>query len=369
MVDLEGINNCMNACSPSYTDVYSNFDKISSELNEDYYYSRFDDLSFLLENYLINDVLNTRDLVERVVSNFECVLRQCDTINFESFDVAVAYSILHFLPRYRRFQIIYEELFKNRLLPFDKRGIRALDVGTGPAPALFALSDIYYFIFDNLKIDLSSDLYSSDYVERSYGFRTWLHHFTEYANQEKDEIGWVVPYHHGNFGDFQHISYNKSGAFCTKYRFNVVTCGNFLTQASQINEFASELTDTMKYLRKNGVMIVTGGTGGKGEKSYPIIYSELTRLITKQEYSYYNHKVIAKHYSLEQNQFVLSNNDKFGERINNFYKAVFQHIEKMGYPIDLLPAIIQNDVRRIYEGKYQKTYNWETHLYKKVFLQ
>lgn len=358
----------MNSHGPTYSEVYKNYNEISLKLNEDYYYSRFDALSSLLEDYLINDVLNTDDRVTKVASNFGMVLNKCDDIDFEEFEVAVAYSILHFLPRYRRFQIIYDELFRSKLLPFDNRGIRVLDIGTGPAPALFALSDIYYFVFDILKVDLSIGTYCSDYVERSNGFRSWLHHFTEHANNGK-VVGWVIPYHHGNFGDFGHITYNMRGMLRTKHRFNIVICSNFLTKISQINEFASELLGTMKYLRKNGIMIVTGGIGGDGDKCYPKIYSKLTQLITSQKYSYYKHKVIAKHYHLEQNKFVLSPNDRFGDRINQFYKTIFRHIENMGYTIDLLPSVIQNQVRKIYEGKNLKTYNWDSHLFKKIFIR
>ena len=56
---------------------------------------------------------------------------------------ACAYAWLHLLDRYVRTWLALERLVQKSSLPMGKNGVRALDVGTGPGPAAFAIHDFY----------------------------------------------------------------------------------------------------------------------------------------------------------------------------------------------------------------------------------
>lgn len=73
---------------PYHNDVYKNIDKIITELDDDYYYSRLDHLTTALEGYLKEEVLNTPEKIISVVSRFESVLKQCDEIDYDDFDTS-----------------------------------------------------------------------------------------------------------------------------------------------------------------------------------------------------------------------------------------------------------------------------------------
>ena len=107
------------------------------------------------------------------LSVFSDVFKNCDSIDYQNEEIVAAYVMLHLLDRYVRFQKIQEELLKRGFLEkwinMKNRGVKAnpnyklkmriLDVGTGPAPALFAFSDLYEWIkkFYNNKIDIKED--------------------------------------------------------------------------------------------------------------------------------------------------------------------------------------------------------------------
>jgi hypothetical protein len=54
-----------------------------------------------------------------------------------------AYAYVHFLERYRRTWVTLDKLTEFAVLPLASRGVRVLDVGTGPACSLYAIEDFY----------------------------------------------------------------------------------------------------------------------------------------------------------------------------------------------------------------------------------
>ena len=107
-------------------------------------YNRLDLLASKLERYLLSYKLTSSEDMRQVASKFSDVLKKCDLIDYQEDSTAIAYAILHFLNRYRRFQLNFLRLIEKDLLPIRDRTINALDVGTGPGPALYALSDILF---------------------------------------------------------------------------------------------------------------------------------------------------------------------------------------------------------------------------------
>ncbi|ELR71716.1 hypothetical protein C900_02301 [Fulvivirga imtechensis AK7] len=363
-------------------DVKSYRDWIDSE---NFYYRRFDLLASALENFMLNYRLTEPDFTNEVASKFDAVLRFCDEIDYQEDSVATAYGILHFLPRFRRFQLTFSKLVDKQVLPLGAKPINTLDIGTGPGPSLFALSDCYYSLrkfgeLHNISYLKNID-YIPDYVERSSGFRQWLHHFTELANHElpTDTEGWVVPYHHGSFHDFDDIKFNYSYSYTdlnykgdfviktkrTKHRFNVVVSSNFFTQVSQIESLRTELQNCMRFMRNGGKLIISGGTGKSSDnKNYPQIYRTAKDILLENVYGNYRFYSKARYVKITNNKMSFDLQDIFGRRIKEFNKRILQRFEDHN-AINSLPKDIRNRFVESTDENYDYNYKWEFHVFDK----
>jgi hypothetical protein len=159
--------------------------------HKDDLFQRFEFLAEKLESFILKYVLRSNERAALVAERFHDVLSNCDTVNYDDDGVVEAYAILHFLDRFLRFQQIFLKMLERGLLPMKTLPIDALDIGTGPAPALFALSDIYsslyHFATEVSEEWIGSPVLRSDYVESSRRFREWLHAFTEHANSRETD--------------------------------------------------------------------------------------------------------------------------------------------------------------------------------------
>ena len=210
--------------------------------------------------------------------------RNDNKVDFDQQGVVDGYIIWHFLDRYLRFQTIYLSILKHGLLPLTNTKINHLDIGTGPASAIFALSDIYRSIItfskENHFPKLSEIDFESDYVENSQNFRNWLHHFTELANYRNRQDGefhyWKVPYQHGSFIDAYNTSFQQK-KWWDKYirMFNIVTIGNFITEEKQVQKLEYFFLGLFKVLKLGGIVILSGG--GSNIK----YFDEVAELFTK----------------------------------------------------------------------------------------
>lgn len=61
---------------------------------------------------------------------------------------AAAYTYVHLLDRYKRFWDVLLCLLDQGLLPVSAKGIDVLDIGSGPAVALYAVNDMYKALHD-----------------------------------------------------------------------------------------------------------------------------------------------------------------------------------------------------------------------------
>ena len=181
-------------------------------------YHRFNELATIFENYISDSILTCGNDAKVAAERFADMLGKCNELSIYDQPMAAdVYTMLHLLDRYYRLMRVYELTIAQCAFPLNKK-IKILDIGTGPAPALFALSDITLFIKEYSKKEGYNDLTLDiipDYVEDSYSFRNWLHHFTEYANCKSYNGYWSVPYHHGSFSsfdelDFVKLNYNKA---------------------------------------------------------------------------------------------------------------------------------------------------------------
>lgn len=78
-------------------------------------------------------------LAERLLPTRRC----CDDLQFRDDDEAAAYATQHLTDRYGRVTQVLERLFSFGHLPFRRQQLAVLEVGSGPAPALYAVRDFY----------------------------------------------------------------------------------------------------------------------------------------------------------------------------------------------------------------------------------
>lgn len=343
----------------------------------DFLWNRFNSLTTALENFILN-LLSDEIFAIKVASKFEDVLSRCDEIDYSEDETAVAYCILHFLPRYRMFQMIYSKLLSENLLPLKvkKNPIRTLDIGTGPGPSMYALSDIY----SSLQIfgGVSSEfLQTQDYVERSIGFRNILHHFTEIANADyrSDEIGWNVPYHHGSFGDFTSINFNPIYDYwgfpkIIRFRFNLITSSNFFTTVEQVENQKNEIANCVRYLRHDGVFLVVGAKSEKStrnNKNYYKIYSLIKQLVTTEDYSTRLVKAWAKPIKIPDNLFSINSDDRFGKRIVSFYNVIIRNLSERKID-EHIPSSVRVKILEGMQPDYQFYNRCEINVFKKIAI-
>jgi hypothetical protein len=351
----------------------------------DFWYSRFDLLANQLTEYIINYKLRDKDFTKEVASKFEDVLRRCDEIDYQEYSTAIAYGILHFLPRYHRFQLIYSKLVDKGIFPPKKSPINILDVGTGPGPSLYALSDVYLSLklFGDraCKNLLDEHKYIPDYVERSSGFRNWLHHFTEIANYKKgnDINGWIVPYHHGSFFDFSGIEFNQTYSYSDfdyegdlftktrkrKFRYNIIVFSNFLTQLSQTEALRTELQNCMRFLRNRGKLIISGGTGNNcDDKSYPEMYKKIKSIILEDVYGNQDFVAKAKYVKIKRNKIEVPYDDKFGQRVKLFNSSIIKRFKEHD-AIESIPISVRKTFLKTANPQYQYVGTSEFHVFEK----
>ena len=105
--------------------------------------SKFEILTEALWTLLCREVRTSEGALQ-VWNAVTAVLQRCDEqCTYDLPGAAAAYAWLHLPERYVRTWLALEHLVEECCLPMGKHGVNALDVGTGPGPAAFALHDFY----------------------------------------------------------------------------------------------------------------------------------------------------------------------------------------------------------------------------------
>ena len=81
------------------------------------------------------------EAVRRFLQRLSDVLGRCDENISDAPFQRKRNAFVHLVDRYRWFWDILEELLRARELPIRRTALDVLDVGTGPAPALYAVND------------------------------------------------------------------------------------------------------------------------------------------------------------------------------------------------------------------------------------
>lgn len=302
---------------------YFDFEKWLAE--NDYLRKNFCLMLEVVTEYL-NRVLDSNNLDQDwsavICRQIPTVLAHCDEITYDEAGVPEAYILLHFMDRYHRYQLTFLDMLRNDTFPI-RETINVMDIGTGPGPSLFALSDMIILIncyLGEKKGKCGIKYINLDYAEQSHGFRDFMHHATEMLMIRNHKT--AVPFHHGTYynasafqsGERKLIyidawkvmscpdeeDYFRSIPKYVPYKraFDMVIYSNFLTNIQVVNIFQEQLKKTMFYLRNRGVILIVGGNP-KSDKYAPV-YERINQIFSSQKYTnkkytgWYKQKVCAE---------------------------------------------------------------------------
>jgi ribosomal protein RSM22 (predicted rRNA methylase) len=112
------------------------------EIN-DCQWKMFDKFCNNLEKYSDACILNEMNKSRIISDRFIDVYRNCNSINFDIDGVSQAYILFHLLERYHRYQELFADMIEQAIMPIRTNPIDIVDIGTGPGPFLYAISDTY----------------------------------------------------------------------------------------------------------------------------------------------------------------------------------------------------------------------------------
>jgi hypothetical protein len=304
--------------------------------------------------------LTTDDKCRKFIERIPGVFSNCDDLQMYDKDLAaLAYAHVHLLERYRRFWDVLICLLNASVLPLSDKGIEVLDVGTGPAPALYVVADLYQALQD-FASEKGYDLLLTpppklDGVEFSSNMRNFIHYFSEESGRSKGpyfvsfsgfegldfaklrankrcELSQVEEYydHETETWETVYVEVGNLGWTEGLYRYNLVVFSNFLTEEERTGEWRKELLSTFLSARHGGIVVVVGGVG----ESYPPIYDIV--------------REVAKEAALSRLPFVderipCQYSDAYAQRIKEHYNTIWKWIK--------LNSSIDDDFLRSYTVK------------------
>ena len=206
-----------------------------------------------------------------------------------------AYAYVHFLERYRRTWATLERLTQLAVLPFGTRGVRVLDVGTGPACSLYAIDDFYAALADFANESQIAEFELPEpqlaCVEKSHSMVSFFHAFSEFACRRgpfgplsNDFSSLYLParrdWHRRQnevetYWDEETQQYEEiytpdwADAEAERlFRYRLIVLSNFLTLEADVERFRESLSLLFGDLKAGGVVLMLGGTGDAYQKIY-----------------------------------------------------------------------------------------------------
>lgn len=361
-------------------------------------YARFEILAQRVISFASTRFLGHCEDVQTIAKRLRDVRSRCDTIDYDVPGTVEAYALLHFLDRYHRFQLILSRLVDLGHLPVKKLPIDILDVGTGPGPSLFAISDMYSWIIAyglETENKLLGELrFNMDYVENSQRFRQWLHHFTEHANFADQRVipEWRIPYHFGSFQDFAGLDFSKakneflesqiaaierefddageaipSRAYIidnymntewkNALRYDLIIFSNFLTSAKQARDLHDELRSAANALRNNGIIIIVGGRGEK----YAEVYSTVRSIVCGDLYR--KKKSISRLSEITAEVMRYEYHGRVGDLLREIRQVLVRRIEDCGASGAVHPDIFKSLIRS--QQRVKGSQKWAIRVFRK----
>lgn len=245
--------------------------------------------------------LPTAYLCEQFANSVPSVFTNCDDPQmYEQYMASLAYAHVHLLERYRRFWDVLMCLLNAAVLPMSDKGLEVLDVGTGPAPALYAVSDFYQilqnFATEKGHVALVTPFPHLYCIESSRNMEHFIHQFSEISGRtrgpyfatfdqfegldfaklranERQTIERGVDYYDNETESWETWSDSEAGVGWTEglFRYHLVIFSNFLTQKDRVENWEKELLSTFWSIRHGGIAVVMGGSGEKYQSIYDIV--------------------------------------------------------------------------------------------------
>jgi SAM-dependent methyltransferase len=310
-------------------------------------------LSGAVRDYVLNSISSETGVLDPAAARqffdrLPDVLRRCDEDIYDAPFAAEAYAFVHLVDRYRRFWSVLEELLRARELPVRDTTLDVLDVGTGPAPALYAVNDFFEELRDFAGRATDCERLHTPpprlrSIEASRGMVRLVHNLSEFTGRpgpfqpdatkfegfnppqaraaerlrlmEKLMNQWDYSEQeariqaHLDQADWQGVA-----------RYHICIFSNFLTSPTQVPHLASELNQVFRALRPRGIVIIVGGTGGK----YPLIYEKLDAIAREshvQRATYVPPSLPCDYNSAE------------ADEIKQLYRSVFESLRRV-IPLD-----------------------------------
>ncbi|OGO05079.1 MAG: hypothetical protein A2Y73_01845 [Chloroflexi bacterium RBG_13_56_8] len=305
-------------------------------------YKCFDELANQLENFL-KIILKDEDTCRTFWGMIPDVLAQCNENSIFERPLAVeAYAYVHLLERYRRFWDVLLLLTENAILPLGDYGINVLDIGTGPAPALYAVDDYYRLLSEFADTQEIEELQlprpQLDCIELSQEMIRFCHHFAEYSNRFGPFRATFPDFHGVDFpqirqweryrlaregyddpstGEFEFDSTEAEAHdyAVALFRYRMVILSNFLTLGDTVDTFQNEILSLFRDVNPGAVVVIVGAYGSP----YPDIYAKV--------------EIMAQRSGIRHIQWVdeiLGEQSwpQFAKRMKQFHYAIFEHITR-----------------------------------------
>jgi hypothetical protein len=373
---------------------YSDYSKWLVETDD--LLKRFELLSRKVEAFMMEHFLETKAEARFLATNIVEVLQHCDTVDYDKPGVVEAYVALHFLDRFHRFQLVFQKLLQEKILPIKTLPIDVFDVGTGPAPALFALSDTYSSVnayAEAANVSIPKLVVGNDYIEHSEKFRDWLHRFVEYANHGELRP-WQLPYHHGSYSEFRELDpreerdrYLDAAVEEIQREFeradedppsrayiidnwvtgwkdfchpDVVIFSNFLTSKAQVLALKKELRNMAESLRNRGIIVVVGARRAQYSEVYPAIKDILCTGVYLRKHSVARMREV----DLDTNEMQYGLEGAYGDTLRRVRTQLLNSL-KAHKCEDCVELSTLKELRKFVQ-KPAKPIQWALHVYQKT---
>jgi hypothetical protein len=298
----------------------------------------FDRLATALEVFLMDYVLGDGPGTSASAScaafanALPLVLEQCDESIYDEPLVAEAYAFVHLLERYRRFTQVLDELLETGILPMRDHGIRVLDVGSGPGPALYATADFYQQLREFAEAhgipELNTPPPTLHAVEFSPRMSHVMHLLSELSQRDGPFGATLHDFEGVNFDELRLRSRNRIAAqleqdlewevtqwdWQDEWRYNLGIFSYYLTRDGMVEALSEELGGLFRSMRAGGVVVTIGAVAGRYRKVYKGVEK-----IAKRELMRRNKRAPTRVFC--------SYTDPYAARIKFMYDKVWKHLE------------------------------------------
>lgn len=245
----------------------------------------------------------------QVIGALRPTLGGCDSLAFESTGECLAYVCWHLVDRYGRVQHALDQLAVAGHLPLRRRPVTLLEVGSGPAPAAYAIAD-YYASFVEWCKESGQTVQPSPIgvlatLDRGPAWGQIVHHLSEIVLTQGGESDSAARTFGTSYADLRGFSVRRlhdegiaqsaereiRGAewadYCLGDRearelaletgthppsaYDLIVMCNFLTQSEMTSDLAAELSELSNSLTPGGILMVLGSASERYDRVYAAI--------------------------------------------------------------------------------------------------